>query len=101
MAWKKWLYKLLGAPAPQRPTRPTPPGPAAPRWFSLPGQRMELLDSGFAIELGTGPGKPVYTLFSPEGVMLAWGADLQAMQTTAERLAQERQLFACRGGFVR
>lgn len=100
MLWK-FIYRLLGVHSPQPRQVPKPQGTAAPRWFSLPGQRMELQDSGFAIELGTDPGKPVYTLLSPEGVLLAWGADLQAMQTTAERLAQERQLFACRGGFVR
>lgn len=100
MLWK-FIYRLLGVPAPQPRHVPKPQGTAAPRWFSLPGHRMELQDSGFAIELGTAPGKPAYTLYSPEGARLAWGADLPAMQTLAERMAQERQLFACRGGLVR
>lgn len=105
MRWNKWLSKLaelaFRARGPRENPHGTPQGQAAPRWFSLPGHRMELQDSGFAIELGTAPGKPVYTLYSPEGARLAWGADLPAMQTMAERMAQERQLFACRGGLVR
>lgn len=65
----------------------------ASRWYSLPGGRMELADTGFYITLNPSePGK-VYQGFTPEGYRLTWGNDLASMKRHLEGEARERAEF--------
>ena len=63
------------------------------RWYSLPGGRMELADTGFYITLNPGePGK-VYQGFNPEGFRIVWGNDLASIKRYLEGEARERAEF--------
>jgi hypothetical protein len=66
------------------------------RWIALPGQRMELGATAFAISLHTGLSGSLYKLWSPEGRMCWEGYDLPYIKQLGERLAAEREEFVCR-----
>jgi len=67
-------------------------------WRALPGDVIELADTGWQIRLNRGrftpqlPGR--YVLISPEGDLLGWGPTLLPVKATAEHLAAERAQFA-------
>lgn len=99
------------APAPTpAPAAPTPAAPAwlgdlqqpvevasGTRWHAMPGDVLELADTGWQVRLNRGrftpqlPGR--YVLFSPEGELMGWGPTLLPVKTTAEHLAAERAQF--------
>jgi len=62
-------------------------------WHALPGNRIELGDTGFAIELRTKPIDVAYQLFDPEGRHIARAAELQPLKSYGEKLARERDEF--------
>jgi hypothetical protein len=69
--------------------------PAKPQsdWYSLPGGRLELGDTGFYITLNPAePGK-VYQGFTPENYRVVWGNDLASMKRYLEGEARERAEF--------
>jgi hypothetical protein len=65
----------------------------SPTWHAVPGGRIELGGSGFAIALVTEANRAWYTLFSPEGHILAHLNDLAVLKQCAERFAAEREEF--------
>lgn len=77
------------------------PGAASPhqatgggwQWQALPGQRIELADTGWAIVLGLRPSEPLYKLLTPEGWPITAAAELGMLKAAAERLARERAEF--------
>jgi hypothetical protein len=85
------------APAPSRPTPAAPPAPPAEPspWIALPGGRLELGGTGFAITLNTGHRGYLYHLWSPEGRLLLECSDLPHIKHMGQRLAAERAEFAC------
>jgi hypothetical protein len=69
--------------------------PAKPQsdWYSLPGGRLELGDTGFYITLNPAePGK-VYQGFTPENYRVVWGNDLASMKRYLEGEARGRAEF--------
>lgn len=67
---------------------------APPRkWHPLPGNRIELGNTGFAIQLHVGPAIYLYELLGPEGQCLSRGGDLPSLKQIGERLAEERREF--------
>lgn len=62
-------------------------------WHALPGQRMELGATGWAITLSTALGAHPYTLHTPEGTVHAVASHLQPLKDLGERLAAERAEF--------
>ena len=66
----------------------------AGRWFALPGERLELAETGFVITRGTAADDPVYALRTPEGWLWAVGVDLALLQAFAEKKASERAQFS-------
>ncbi len=64
-----------------------------PEWHVVPGQRIELGDTGFSVTLLTGPDEYTYELGVPEGQKLARSGDLGALKQVAMRLALERREF--------
>ncbi len=70
---------------------------AGERWHALPGQRIELEDTGFAIVMNRPDDHWLYTLYSPEGRVLAYGGDLPGLKSYGERHARDRSLFQLRG----
>lgn len=72
---------------------PPPAKPASP-WRSMPGNRLELSDTGFFIDLVTRPGGFTHLLYSPEGALCAHGMNLTPLKQYAEQLARERAEFA-------
>lgn len=70
--------------------------PKPPTWHALPGNRIELGATGFAIEARYEDREGrVYRLWSPEGVLLASGGTmmLQGLKGMAEQLARDRREF--------
>lgn len=63
------------------------------RWRPLPGNVLELADTGFQIRLFSNPGAFTYVLFSPEGAMCASGFELSMLKDCGERFAGYRQEF--------
>ena len=87
-----------------KPAEPTPIKPVAqaemavtpapgPSWKALPGQVIELGDTGFQIKLDTRPMHPLYLLVAPEGWTVLGGADLPVLKQLGERFARERTEF--------
>ncbi len=74
-------------------TPPTVRTPERASWHALPGNRIELGASGFAIELRTKLGELPYLLIDPDGRMMARSAELQPLKDYGERLAKEREEF--------
>lgn len=62
-------------------------------WHALPGNRLELGASGFAIELRTKLGELPYLLIDPDGRMMARSVELQPLKDYGEKLAREREEF--------
>jgi hypothetical protein len=80
----------------ERMARPAPPQPCAtpePTWQALPGQMIELGDTGFQIRLDVRPMHPLYLLVAPEGWTVLGGADLPVLKQLGERFARERMEF--------
>jgi hypothetical protein len=70
--------------------------PMRPAWKALPGNRIELGATGFAIEAHwDDPAGNVYRIINPEGVLVAWGGPmmLQGLKGMAEQLAKDREEF--------
>lgn len=67
-----------------------------PGWHAIGGDRLELLDTGWAIVLHGGTDRP-YRLYSPEGSIACWCTELTRLQVHAELLAGERALFTDTG----
>jgi hypothetical protein len=88
-----WLV-ALGLLGMLRAARAAPPPPAA-AWAPMPGNRLELGDTGFYVSLNLMPAQPMYWLFSPEHFVVGYGGDLGALKSLGERLARERLEFAC------
>lgn len=88
----------LEMPAPiETPAAPTPAQqPGGPTWHALPGNVIELADTGFSITLDTSPNRPLYVLRAPEGFAHGWGSDLPGLKRLGERYAAERAEFVCR-----
>lgn len=65
-----------------------------PGWGSLPGGRIEHLESGFYIEFhpGSRPDR-TYLAFSPEGYPVAHGLHLEGLVQFLEILAADRSIF--------
>lgn len=63
-------------------------------WHAMPGNRLELADTGFYILLDLTPTNPLYGLYSPEHYAMGRGADLLGLKAWGERLAAERREFA-------
>lgn len=107
MAALRKLLRLQPVATPMPPAMPTPPLPAGvaedaiaaalrdvpPEWHVVPGQRIELGDTGFSVTLLTGPDEYTYELGGPEGQKLARSGDLPALKQVAMRLALERRQF--------
>lgn len=68
----------------------TPPTGAG--WHRLPGGRIELRDTGFAIHLNTRANDAPYLLCDPEGRSLAYGY-LQQLKELGEQMAHDRAEF--------
>lgn len=68
--------------------------PSANVWNPLPGNVLELGDTGWQIKFKPSDG-PDYILFSPEGRRMASGGDgqLDALKSYAERCASQRAEF--------
>jgi hypothetical protein len=67
-----------------------------PAWHALPGNRIELGATGFAIEARhEDPLQRAYWLYSPEGTLIANCGPmvLQNLKQLAEQLAKDRQEF--------
>lgn len=73
----------------------TPPTDAqlASGWHRLPGGRLELRDTGFAITLCRNPGCQPYHLHDGEGRLLASHSLLQPLKQHAELHAADRAEF--------
>lgn len=80
-------------PAAAAATEPAPAPPAPSRWRALPGERLELEDSGFYIVLAVQPATH-YLLFAPEHTLVAHGVQLPMLKAYGEQLAAERLEFA-------
>lgn len=83
------------APAPVDPLGAlfTPPTRACGPWHAMPGDRLELLDTGFAIELHP-LYRNAYWLFSPEGYRLVAWHDLEEVKRHGELHAAQRASFS-------
>ena len=68
------------------------PAPAA-AWHAVPGGRIELGDTGWAVLLVPAIGIPPYRLMSPELVLVAMGDRLGELKQYAERMAADRAEF--------
>ena len=64
-----------------------------PEWYSLPGGRLELGQTGFYITLNPDQPKKVYQGHTPEHFLICWGNDLAGMKETLECEARERAEF--------
>jgi hypothetical protein len=69
-------------------------GDASRRWHAMPGNRLELADTGFYIVLDLSPTQPLYALYSPEHYRMGYGCDLVGLKAYGARLAAERHEFA-------
>lgn len=67
--------------------------PAAPEWFSVPGGRIELGDTGFYILLETNGQESPYHGYSPEGYLYGQSQELNVMKAYIEKRARERSEF--------
>lgn len=96
MTEKSLLQRLSASlfPSTEAPAAPTPvPAQSQPCWHPLPGNLIELGNSGFQILLDVRPNRPLYTLHAPEGWVIAWGGDLAGLKLLGERYARERLEF--------
>jgi hypothetical protein len=87
------------APAPAE-TRPEPANRSLfsrPGWHAMPGQRIELSDTGFSIVMDLRPGADTFTLIDPEGRTLAYGPILPGLKDLGERMAAMREEFVFKG----
>ena len=62
-------------------------------WHALPGNRLELSDTGFAIELRSSPNEQPYLLIDPEGRSVARSQELAPLKGYGEQRARERDEF--------
>jgi len=62
-------------------------------WLAIGGDRLELRDTGFCIELVRRDGQYPYWLFTPEGHRVGGTPDLEALKRHGERMAADRALF--------
>jgi hypothetical protein len=69
------------------------------QWHALPGNILELGDTGFYIEhkIKRGALEHPYHGYTPEGVRITWGADLTQMKKYLLNKAEERAEFDCGG----
>lgn len=82
------------APAAAAPEAAPPGLTPCSRWHAMPGQRIELADSGFYIVLDLRPNRHLYSLFTPEHERCAYGPSLQMLKGYGEQLAAERLEFS-------
>ncbi len=68
----------------------------APAWHPLPGGLLELGDTGFQIRSAVASMTMTYTLYSPEGGVLGFTADLQGLKRCGEQMARDRAEFEVR-----
>lgn len=70
----------------------------APKWAPLPGNVIELRDTGYSIKLEPSTSHS-YRLFSPEGLPIARGMEggLDALKRYGEELAAQRACFTLSG----
>ncbi len=66
-------------------------------WHALPGNRIELAATGFAIEFTPGRDVPWFTAYCPDGSKLAVGMQLQVMKQWLEQLHRDRCEFVFTG----
>lgn len=67
--------------------------PAAAGWHALPGNRLELADTGFQIELRLQGSAFAFVLITPEGGEFAAYSDLEPLKHLAVRMADQRSQF--------
>lgn len=67
--------------------------PITPQWSAMLGDTIELGTSGFTIRLEPKRGCPAYTLYSPEGELMARSPNMQALKEYGERSAAWRAEF--------
>lgn len=79
-----WAWSVRTLPTVRTPER---------AWHALPGNRLELGASGYAIELRTKFGELPYWLTDPDGRLIARSVELQPLKDYGERLAKEREEF--------
>lgn len=83
-----WLDGLTMAPAAEAPRL---------EWRTLPGQRLELVPSGYQIHLERAGGEVLYRLYTPEGQSAGWTCNgLQDLKRYGEQLARDRAEFEVR-----
>lgn len=66
-------------------------------WHSLPGNRIELGNTGFAIVFTPGREQPWFTAYCPDGSKLAVGIQLQPLKQWLEQLHRDRCEFEFTG----
>jgi hypothetical protein len=91
------VVKLLLA-APPKPPKPQPAPDWTPPenpWHALPGGRLKLGATGFAIEHRPQDPRADFFLYNPEGVLAVAvpAGNLAALKQLAERMAGERREF--------
>ena len=76
--------------------RDTQAMPTPSRWQALPGGRLELAATGYAIEHRPHDKRADFWLYSPEGQMIVAvpPGQLEPLKQLAERMAAERDEFA-------
>lgn len=67
--------------------------PITPQWSAMLGDTIELGASGFTIRLEPKLGCPAYTLYSPEGELMARSPNMQSLKEYGERSAAWRAEF--------
>lgn len=81
-------------PQPQGQVQPPPADLRTPsRWRALPGNVLELADTGFYIRMDLRPHMPLYALHMPEHYVLATHCSLAPLKALGEVAAAERAEF--------
>ena len=89
---RRWLKNPRAAATRTDPASPLLPGKSL-TWHAVPGRRIELGTTGFAIALNTEANRAWYTLYSPEGLRMAELNELPVLKQCGERFAAEREEF--------
>jgi hypothetical protein len=63
------------------------------RWFALTGDRIELADTGIAIELTKDRNRPPFVMVDELGRRLAYASDLPMLKGVAEQHAEHLKEF--------
>ena len=89
-----WLGRMHARDMERR-QRDTPSMPGPSRWHALPGGRLELAATGYAIEHRPQDRRADFWLYSPEGQMIVAvpPGQLEPLKQLAERMAAERDEF--------